>query len=300
MTTNYTLVSEAQCETGESPVWVAEESALYWLDIPVGKIYRWHASSDALSQWQMPEMVGSMAMCTHGGWIVAMETGIYQVQLNPHGACTHTKLADVEHAIQPMRFNDGRCDRQGRFLSGTMFNDTKAGKNVGSLYRFGNGLQLNRLMDDLIVPNGLAFSPDGRTMYLADTYTSRQTVWAFDYDVDTGTPHKQRVFVDMHQHLGRPDGAAIDADGCYWVCATDAGLVSRFTPEGKLDQSLSVPTAKPAMCAFGGDNLDTLFVTSLRRSGISAEEDPYAGRVFALQPGVKGLAEPMFKNTPTA
>ena len=300
MTTNYTLVSEVQCETGESPVWVTEESALYWLDIPVGKIYRWHASSDALSQWQMPEMVGSMAMCTHGGWIVAMETGIYQVQLNPHGACTHTKLADVEHPIQPMRFNDGRCDRQGRFLSGTMFNDTKAGKNVGSLYRFGNSHQLNRLMDDLIVPNGLAFSPDGRTMYLADTYTSRQTVWAFDYDMDTGTPHNQRVFVDMHQHLGRPDGAAIDADGCYWVCATDAGLVSRFTPEGKLDQSLAVPTAKPAMCAFGGDNLDTLFVTSLRRSGISAEEDPYAGRVFALQPGVKGLAEPMFKNTPTA
>ncbi len=300
MTINYTLVSEAQCETGESPVWVAEESALYWLDIPVGKIYRWHASSDVLSQWQMPEMVGSMAMCTHGGWIVAMETGIYQVQLNPHGACTHTKLADVEHAIQPMRFNDGRCDRQGRFLSGTMFNDTKAGKNVGSLYQFGNGHQLTRLMDDLIVPNGLAFSPDGRTMYLADTYTSRQTVWAFDYDVDTGTPHNQRVFVDMHQHLGRPDGAAIDADGCYWVCATDAGLVSRFTPEGKLDQSLAVPTAKPAMCAFGGDNLDTLFVTSLRRSGIGADEDPYAGRVFALQPGVKGLAEPMFKNTPTA
>ena len=300
MTTNYTLVSEAQCETGESPVWVAEESALYWLDIPVGKIYRWHASSDVLSQWQLPEMVGSMSMCTHGGWIVAMETGIYQVQLNPHGACTHTKLADVEHPIQPMRFNDGRCDRQGRFLSGTMFNDTKAGKNVGSLYRFGNAHQLTRLMDDLIVPNGLAFSPDGHTMYLADTYTSRQTVWAFDYDVDTGTPHNQRVFVDMHQHLGRPDGAAIDADGCYWVCATDAGLVSRFTPEGKLDRSLAVPTAKPAMCAFGGDNLDTLFVTSLRRSGIRAEEDPYAGRVFALQPGVKGFAEPRFKNTLTA
>jgi sugar lactone lactonase YvrE len=300
VTTNYSLVSKAQCETGESPFWVAEESALYWLDIPVGKIYRWHASSDVLSQWQLPEMVGSMAMCTHGGWIVAMETGIYQVQLNPHGACTHTKLADVEHPIQPMRFNDGRCDRQGRFLSGTMFNDTKAGNNVGSLYQFGNDRQLNRLMDDLIVPNGLAFSPDGRTMYLADTYTSRQTVWAFDYDMDTGTPHNQRVFVDMHQHLGRPDGAAIDADGCYWVCATDAGLVSRFTPEGKLDQSLAVPTAKPAMCAFGGNNLDTLFVTSLRRSGISEEEDPYAGRIFALQPGVKGLAEPMFKNTPTA
>jgi sugar lactone lactonase YvrE len=248
----------------------------------------------------MPEMVGSMAMCIHGGWIVAMETGIYQVQLQSNGASTLQKLADVEHPTQPMRFNDGRCDRQGRFLSGTMFNDTKAGKNLGSFYRFGNDNQLTRLIDDLIVPNGLAFSPDGRSMYLADTHASRQTVWVFDYDVNAGTPHNQRVFVDMHQHQGRPDGAAVDADGCYWVCATDAGLVSRFTPEGKLDRSLFVPTTKPGMCAFGGTHLDTLFVTTLSRPGITLEEDPYAGRIFALQPGVKGLAEPQFKNTPTA
>jgi len=299
VTTNYTLISEARCETGESPVWVAQESSLYWLDIPAGKIYRWQASSDQLNHWQMPEMVGSMALCTHGGWIVAMETGIYEVQLQPNGVCTPTKLTHVDHPTQPMRFNDGRCDRQGRFLSGTMFNDTKAGKNLGSFYRFANDNQLTRLLDDLIVPNGLAFSPDGGTMYLADTHASRQTVWAFDYDVDTGTPHKQRVFVDMHQHQGRPDGAAVDEDGCYWVCATDAGLVCRFTPTGQLDQSLTVPTANPAMCAFGGDNLDTLFVTSLRRPNIGAEEDPYAGRVFALRPGVQGLAEPQFKNTPT-
>ena len=300
MTTNYSLISEARCQTGESPVWVAQESALYWVDIPAGKIYRWQASFDELSQWQMPEMAGSMAMCATGGWIVAMETGIYLVQLQSNGVSTHEKLADVEHPTQPMRFNDGRCDRQGRFLSGTMFNDTKAGKSVGSLYRFGNDKQLTPLMGDLIVPNGLAFSPDGCTMYLADTYASRQTVWAFDYDVDTGAPYNQRVFVDMHQHLGRPDGAAVDADGCYWVCATDAGLVSRFTPQGKLDRSISVPTTKPGMCAFGGDNLDTLFVTSLSRPDITDEEDPYAGRVFALQPGVKGLAEPQFKNTTIA
>ncbi|MBU6225225.1 MAG: SMP-30/gluconolactonase/LRE family protein [Burkholderiales bacterium] len=300
MTNNYTLISEARCETGESPVWLAQESALYWVDIPLGKIYRWHAFSNQLSQWQMPEMAGCIARCSSGGWLVAMETGIYQVQLEIHGVCTPTKLAHTAHPTQPMRFNDGRCDRQGRFLSSTMFNDTKAGKNVGALYRFEIGHQLTRLLGDLIVPNGLAFSPDGRTMYLADTHASRQTIWMFDYDVDTGTPHNQRVFVDMHQHHGRPDGAAIDADGCYWVCATDAGLVSRFTPQGKLDRSLAVPTAKPAMCAFGGDKLDTLFVTSMRRAGISEKEDPYAGRVFALQPGVKGLAEPMFKNTPTA
>jgi sugar lactone lactonase YvrE len=273
---------------------------LYWIDIPLGKIYRWHAPSDQLSQWQLPEMVGSMSLCTSGEWIVAMETGIYQVKLLSEGLCTHEKLAQVEHPTQLMRFNDGRCDRQGRFFSGTMLNDTKAGMRVGSFYRFNNDYQLTRLWGDLIVPNGLAFSPDGATMYLADTHPSRQTIWAFDYDTDTGTPHHQRVFVDMHHHQGRPDGAAVDAEGCYWICATDAGLVSRFTPQGKLDKSIAVPTAKPAMCAFGGNNLDTLFVTSLKRPGISEEEDPHAGRIFALQPSVKGLAEPQFKNTPIA
>lgn len=248
----------------------------------------------------MPEMVGSMALCTTGEWIVAMETGIYQVQLQPKGFSSHEKLAHVKHPTQNMRFNDGRCDRQGRFLSGTMFNDTQAGKNVGSLYKFGMDHQFTHLMGDLIVPNGLAFSPDGSTMYLADTHASRQTIWSFDYDIATGTPHNQRVFVDMHQHNGRPDGAAIDTDGCYWVCATDAGLVSRFTPQGKLDRSIAIPTVKPAMCAFGGDDFSTLFVTSLRRPGISEQDDPHAGRVFALRPGVKGLPEPKFKNTPTA
>ena len=105
MTTNYTLISKGRCQTGESPVWVAQESALYWVDIPAGKIYRWQASSDELSQWQMPEMAGSMAMCATGGWIVAMETGIYLVQLQSNGASTHEKLADVEHPTQLMRIN---------------------------------------------------------------------------------------------------------------------------------------------------------------------------------------------------
>ena len=290
----YSLISPACCETGESPVWVRQESALYWVDIPACTIYRWHAPTDQLLHWQMPEMVGSIAPCTSGRWIAAMESGIFEVALQLDGTRSFEKLATVTHPTHPMRFNDGRCDRQGRFLASSMFNDTKAGQSVGSLYRFGLHRQLTPLHRNLIVPNGLAFSPDGNTMYLADTHASRQTVWAFDYDKDEGVPHHQRVFVDMHQHLGRPDGAAVDAAGCYWVCASDAGLVSRFTPEGKLDRSIAVPTPKPAMCAFGGEDLDILFVTSLRRPGSTREEDPYAGRIFAFRPGVKGLAEMAF------
>jgi sugar lactone lactonase YvrE len=145
------------------------------------------------------------------------------------------------------------------------------------------------------VPNGLAFSPDGRTMYLSDSHPSVQAIWAFDYDIDSGTPHNRRLFVDMHQHPGRPDGAAVDSEGGYWICANDAGLIHRFSPDGRLDRSLTVPVKKPTMCAFGGPNLDTLFVTSIRPAG-DISDQPLAGGVFALQPGAKGLEETCFNN----
>ncbi|MET0311008.1 MAG: SMP-30/gluconolactonase/LRE family protein, partial [Burkholderiaceae bacterium] len=151
------------------------------------------------------------------------------------------------------------------------------------------------LARDMVVPNGLAFSPDGRTMYLSDSHPKVQTVWAFDYDTATGTPSNRRVFVDMHPLPGRPDGAAVDADGCYWICGNDAGLVHRFTPDGELDRSLAVPVKKPAMCAFGGPQLDTLYVTSIRPGG-DLSDQPLAGGVFALRPGTKGLPEPQAKH----
>ena len=134
---------------------------------------------------------------------------------------------------------------------------------------------------------------DGRTLYLSDSHPSRQLIWAFDYDPDTGTPSNRRLFVDMNAHPGLPDGAAVDVDGCYWICGNDAGLIHRFTPDGRLDRSLSVPVKKPAMCAFGGRNLDTLFVTSIRPSG-DLSDQPLAGGLFALDPGVQGLPEPAF------
>jgi sugar lactone lactonase YvrE len=131
-------------------------------------------------------------------------------------------------------------------------------------------------------------------MYLSDSHPLVQQIWAFDYDTDSGTPSNRRLFVDMNQFAGRPDGAAVDAEGCYWICANDAGLIHRFTPDGRLDRSLAVPVKKPSMCAFGGSRLDTLFVTSIR-PGDDHDEQSLAGGVFALNPGVKGLPEPQFK-----
>jgi sugar lactone lactonase YvrE len=214
------------------------------------------------------------------------------------GQLGFSRLAAVTHAMPGMRFNDGRCDRQGRFLAGTMLMNMAAGASVGCIYSYQkdskNDAELKKILDGFITPNGMAFSPDGRTMYLSDSHPSVQTIWAFDYDTETGTPSSRRVFADMNPLPGRPDGAAVDADGCYWICGNDAGLIHRFTPAGKLDRSLAVPVKKPAMCAFGGAGLDTLFVTSIRPDGIDLSDQPLAGGVFALRPGVRGLPEPQF------
>lgn len=291
MTANVERIGTMRCGVGESPVWHAGEQALYWTDIPGRTLWRWNVEGHA-DAWTLPEMAGCIAM-TSNGWAMAMETGIFLAPQPKAGAelAPFERLATVEHARLDMRFNDGRSDRQGRFWAGTMVFDTALGLPVGKLYRLDADAarrgRVDAVIDDLIVPNGLAFSPDGKTMYLSDSHASRQMVWAFDYDVDSGTPHNRRVFIGMNAHPGRPDGAAVDADGCYWICGNDAGLVHRFTPDGRLDRSIAIPTSKPAMCAFGGPGFDTLFVTS-----IAIEGDPLSGATFAVRPGVRGLPEP--------
>ena len=289
------LVLDARNGVGESPVWCAAEQALYWVDIPARTLFRMAIDSGEISQWQAPEMLGCIAPGGLGNsWIAGAETGVFLLEPGPQGQLGFELLASVDHAAPGMRFNDGRCDRQGRFVAGTMVMNMSAGSSSGAVYSYQTSGGLTRLQGGFITPNGMGFSPDGRTMYLSDSHPTVQSVWAFDYDTETGTPSNRRLFIDMKPLPGRPDGAAIDEDGCYWICGNDAGLVHRFTPEGKLDRSLAVPVKKPAMCAFGGANLDTLFVTSIRPEGIDLSDQPLAGGVFALYPGVRGLPEPAF------
>lgn len=288
------LVLHLRNQTGESPVWHAGEQALYWVDIPTGTLHRWRPSDQQHTSWRADRPLACIAPLAAGEWIGAMDDGVYRLSLRDDQILEADKLVGVGHARPAMRFNDGRCDRQGRFWAGTMFTDMAQAAAVGAVYRMtgqGGDLRLERVLDELIVPNGMAFSPDGRTMYLSDSHSSRQRVWAYDYDVDSGVPHDRRVFIEALAG-GRPDGAAIDADGCYWICGNDAGLVHRYTPDGRLDRSLRVPVPKVAMCAFGGSGLDTLFVTSIRLPGAA----PHAldGAVFVLRPGVCGLPEPAY------
>jgi sugar lactone lactonase YvrE len=286
------LVVDARNAVGESPVWLAFEQALYWVDIAARQLWRWDAATATTRKWRSDEMTGCIAPSRRGGWLLAMESGVFHALPGDGETLQTQRLANVDHPRPGMRFNDGRCDRQGRLRAGTMLMDMGAAQAVGSLYAFDGPGLLRPLVRELIVPNGLAFSPDGRTMYLSDSHPEVQQVWAFDYDADNGTPSRRRLFVDMKPLPGRPDGAAVDEDGCYWICANDAGLVHRFTPRGELDRSLAVPVSKPSMCAFGGARLDTLFITSIRPAGAEQAGQPLAGGLFALSPGVRGLPEP--------
>ncbi|MCW5296744.1 SMP-30/gluconolactonase/LRE family protein [Herbaspirillum lusitanum] len=284
-------LNDQRYDVAESPFWHAAQSAWYWVDIPRKLICRQTADGDC-QQWQLPEMVACIAPDDDGGLIAGMHTGIFSVRLQDDGHAQLSKLAQPAGLQADQRFNDGRCDRQGRFWSGVMCLDMSLARADGKLYRYDDAGLSAPMADGLIVQNGLAWSPDGKTMYLSDSHPSRRLVWAFDYDVDSGTPSRRRVFADLNHHRGRPDGAAMDVDGCYWICANDAGCVLRFTPDGKLDRTIELPAKKPSMCAFGGDDMKTMIVASISLGAPTGDDG--AGRIWTLNPGVAGMRDAPF------
>lgn len=286
-------IIDARCAVGESPVWHAEEQAWYWVDIPARRIWRLDHASGALRHWSAAEMVACIAPRASGGLIAGMETGVFGLELQDDGSVRAGKLAAPSELAPGMRFNDGRTDRQGRFWAGTMWMDMAPALPVGRLYSYTQAAGLSQPIESgLVTQNGLAWSPDGRTMYLSDSHPTRRLVWAYDYDTDAGIPHKRRVFVDMNGYVGRPDGAAMDSDGCYWVAGNDGGSLLRFTPDGRLDRELALPFAKPSMPCFGGPQLDTMLVTSIPAPG--QQDDPLAGAVVLVRPGAQGVPEAAF------
>jgi sugar lactone lactonase YvrE len=177
---------------------------------------------------------------------------------------------------------------------GTMVMDTSQASAQGGLYCLDQRGLTGPYVSGLITPNGLAFSPGGGTLYLSDSHPKVQKIWAFDFDLTWGVLSNRRLFVDMAPLPGRPDGAAMDDQGYYWSCANDAGLVHCFAPDGRLCASVAVPVSKPAMCAFGGPDLATLFVTSIQPAPVPPSECAWSGAVFALDVHARGLEEPRF------
>lgn len=283
-------VLDIRAELGECPIWSPRENALYWIDIYAGRLNRFDPSTGANRVWQLAEPIGSFALCEDGGALLALKSGLWRYDLDSEAL---TPLAQPEPNLPGNRLNDGRCDPQGRFWVGSMADPVDPARPLGALYRLNADHRCTRMADGLYVSNGLAFSPDGRTLYHSDSWAAVRTIWAWDFDADEGTIRNRRVFVDTAGMPGRPDGGAVDADGCYWMAGNDGWEIVRFTPAGMVDRRIALPVAKPSMLAFGGARLDTIYVTSIRPA--SVEGQPQAGSLFAVHAGVTGVAEPLFR-----
>ncbi|MDH5340662.1 MAG: SMP-30/gluconolactonase/LRE family protein [Rubrivivax sp.] len=279
-------------QLGESPFWHPDEAALYWCDIPGRKLNRWHPGRAEHRQWAMDTEPGSMAPLAGGHLLVAMRDGLWR--FDPDSG-EREALAEPPYAPAFERFNDGKADPQGRFWAGTIFEPRTAA--AAALYRYAGG-RIARMAGDATVGNGLAWSPDGRTMYWSDT--SAHCVRAYDFDPADGSLSRERDFArfpvkterqELDTYGGRPDGAAVDREGAYWVAMYEGQRLLRLAPDGRELLSLPLPVRCPTMPCFGGADLRTLYVTTARgnRPADELAAQPLAGCVLSLRVEVPGL-----------
>ena len=282
-------VMDAKASLGECPVWSVAEQALYWVDINAPALHRFDPATGDDTAMAMPESIGCFALRSQGGFVVALRGGIWLA--GPDGTLER-KIADAPYDPAHHRFNDGRCDPQGRFWAGSMNEQRDA--DSAALVRVDRDHRVTLVLRDMMISNGLAWSPDGRTMYHTDTPT--RTIHAYDFDAASGLPSHRRVLAHFADATHRPDGAAVDSEGCYWTAFYGGGKVARLSPAGAVLAELPVPAQCPTMCAFCGPDLKTLYVTSARqfRSDEELTRLPLSGGLFAMAVAVPGLPEPAF------
>jgi len=280
-------VADVHAVLGEGPVWVARESALYWLDIKGRKIFRLGENGQR-DEWATPLRVGSIAPRSNGGFIAGTDRGIAAVD---PAAGRFDVLLQPEQDLPQNRFNDGKVDRSGSFWAGTM-DDTEKDA-TGTLYRLAPDLSCAAIDGGYKVTNGPAFSPGGDVMYHNDS--ARQVTYRFTLAAD-GSLSPRETFLQFHDGDGYPDGMTVDAEGCLWIAFWDGWCVRRFSPEGELMRTIEVPVARPTSCAFGGADLDQLYISSAS-IGLDDKElslQPTAGGLFKASPGVQGIADVPF------
>jgi sugar lactone lactonase YvrE len=277
---------------GESPFWHPDEGALYWCDIPGKRLNRWHPATATHREWLFESEPAACAPLRGGRVLLACRDGL--IRFDPTSG-ERQRLAAPPYDPAQQRFNDGKADPQGRFWVSTIFEPRN--RPGAALYRWADGV-LQRMAGDITVGNGLAFSPDGRTMWWSDTTSHR--IFAFDFDPVDGSLSRQRVLAefplkqpgqDLAAYGGRPDGAAMDCEGCCWVAMFEGQRLLRLAPDGAVLQALPLPVRCPTMPCFGGPDLRTLFVTTSREKRPADElaAQPLAGCVLSLRVDVPGL-----------
>ena len=280
------------CKTvlGEGPLWDVAEQKLYWIDSLQPRIFRSDEHGRGVESWDVPAAIGSMALRTTGGAILSLVDGFH---LFNFAAGTATPLQHVAHAAANMRINDGKVDRQGRFVAGSM--DMTEAAPSGQIYSIGKDHVVTPIMGGITVTNGPCWSPDGKRFYVSDS--AARTIWAHDYDLDTGRAANKRAFCTFVPEGGMPDGATVDADGFLWSAGVFAGKLYRYAPDGSRVLTIDLPVMCGTSVMFGGPGLDRLYVTSMLRPTLPGiiETGSMAGSIFVIDGlGIKGLPENRF------
>jgi sugar lactone lactonase YvrE len=284
------VLSDQPDQLGEGPLWDVREQRLYWIDSYGPAIHSSTADGKDRRSWKVPEPIGSMALREGGGAILSLRDGFYSFDF---AAGQARRLHETQPGELRPRMNDGKVDRQGRFVAGSM--DFEESAPVGKLFSLDTDLSVRTLDTDIVCSNGPCWSPDGRTFYFADT--GRKLIWAYDYDTATGALRSRRVFTSFENQRGLPDGATVDAEGFVWSCEVYSGRLIRFDPLGVVDRIVGLPVNSTTSLIFGGPNLDIAYVTSMARPhGYQYHREREAGFVFAIHGlGVRGIEEPRFK-----
>ena len=285
------VLVDVKTTLGEGPLWDVDEQRLYWIDSFDGRVFRCTEDGREIRSWDVPQKIGSMALRRGGGAVVSLARGFHLLDF---------KTGEVELIIDPEpdkannRLNDGKVDKRGRFVAGSM--DTMEEGPNGALYRLDPDLSLHTIDRDIIVSNGPCWSPTGDTFYFTDTWTGE--IWAYDYDLDTGNVSNRRTFatVDTSQG-GAADGSTVDAEGYLWSALVYDGRLIRYAPDGSVDREIRMPVKKVTSVMFGGPNLDILYVTSMAKPPLPRfpGDGVMRGSLFAIYDlGIQGVPESRF------
>ncbi|MCW5912641.1 MAG: SMP-30/gluconolactonase/LRE family protein [Cyclobacteriaceae bacterium] len=275
---------------GEGAIWHPTENKLYWVDIEGKQLHIYDPSTKSNRSFLVGARIGTVVPVQKGGVLVALQTGIHKLDMGSG------RLSFVVNPLpdSAMRFNDGKCDPSGRFWVGTLALDAR--KKAASLYRMDADNKVHTMLDSVTISNGIVWTADRKTMYYNDTPTL--TVQAFDYDDSTGKISNRRIAVKIPPGMGVPDGMTIDAEGKLWIALWGGYAVGRFDPAtGQLLRKITVPAPHVTSCAFGGKNLETLYITTAR-AWVQPDKlaaFPLSGSLFSVKPGVKGVPASLFQ-----
>lgn len=279
-----------QNELGETPIWVPEEKALYWVDIGSHTVYRVEPATAASVSFKPDMPVRGLCRRKTGGWLLITDAGL---AFWDRQSKTCEFIADPFAGNPDIQFNDGMIDRQGRLIVGS-FNSVRLDAPDGSLFRLDADRSLHELDKNLVLSNGIAVSPNGRTLYVSEMFANKIT--AYDYEPETGAASNRRVFVEIPKEAGMPDGLTVDSQGFVWAAHWGGWRVARYDPAGKLEREIRVPVELVTCIGFGGENLDELYITTAwyNLSDRQRKEQPLAGDLFRIKTDIKGIAEPGF------